>query len=615
MQSIPAIGHNGAEACQVKFKVSSAIILSAVAVWPQSPAPPNQPEVSSEETPVTFSSRVNLVSVPVVVRDRNGNAVGNLRKEDFQLFDKGKPQLITKFSVEKTESPASAAVPAAPSPQAPETPAATAPPPPTLPDRYVAYLVDDIHLKSGDLLNGRKALNRHLDEALDRSSRAAIFTTSGRMLSNFTDDRAQLHKAVNSIQPWTSGPDPNQDCPPISYYVADVLTNQRLYFSGYLFTDQQLLSGMGDQMLEAVIAEASICASLPVSSGSSSGPGSPPPPPIPLMIQIRATIRQTLSYGDRETDLSFGALTDVVRRIVSMPGSRSLVLVSPGFLVNTDHRLAEADVLERAVRAKVVVNTIDIRGLYTNDPGDADAIHYSSAAAGILQQADISAASDADNILAELADGTGGKFFHNDNDLKAGLDQLAARPEYLYVLGFSPEDLKPDGSFHGLKVTVRNVPGAVLQVRRGYWAPKQARDAAEEARQDISDAVFSRDEISDIPVDLATEYFKPSDEKAEITVTAHIKADGLRFRKADERNNDKVTVVSGLFDSNGNFVKGVQRVITLHLRDQSLASIERSGIVVKEVFDASPGRYVVRLVVRDSEGQTMAARNGGVEIP
>ncbi len=605
---------------RMRFRVLPAIVLLAVGAWSQTPSAQNQPEVSSQETPVTFSTRVNLVSVPVVVRDRDGRAVGNLQKEDFQLFDKGKLQVVTKFSMEKSESGASVAARAASSRETPDRPAAPAPLP-TLPDRYVAYLVDDIHLTHGDLLNARQALNRHLDGALDRSSRAAIFTTSGIMLSDFTDDRARLHKAVNSIQPWTGGPDPHQDCPPVTYYLADMLTNQLLYFSGYLFTDQQLLAMAGqDQLLGAVIAEAQQCSSLPLTPApgampASSGANSPPPPPSPGMIQIRATIRQTLAYGDRETDLSFGALTDVLRRIVAMPGTRSLVLVSPGFLVNTNHRLAEADVLERAVRAKVIVNTIDIRGLYTNDPGDADAVQYSSAMSGILRQADISAASQADDVLAELADGTGGKFFHNDNDLTGGLAQLAARPEYLYVLGFSPQDLKPDGSYHALKVSVRNVPGAGLQVRRGYWAPKQARDAAEEAREDIADAVFSRDEIGEIPVDLETEYFKPGEDKAELTVVARIKADGLRFRKADERNNDQVTIVSGLFDSNGNFIKGIQRVVTLHLRDQSLASLAGSGIVVKEAFDVAPGRYVVRLVVRDAEGQTMAARNGGVEIP
>ncbi len=83
----------------MKFRLPLAIALWAIPVWPQQ----SQPEISSQETTVTFSSRVNLVSVPVVVRDKAGHAVGNLRQEDFQLYDKGKLQVITKFSVEKTE--------------------------------------------------------------------------------------------------------------------------------------------------------------------------------------------------------------------------------------------------------------------------------------------------------------------------------------------------------------------------------------------------------------------------------------------------------------------------------------------------------------------------------
>ncbi|HEX4133810.1 MAG TPA: hypothetical protein VHY84_04240, partial [Bryobacteraceae bacterium] len=80
-------------------------ILSASAGWAQVTQGQSQPEISSQEAPVTFSSRVNLVSAPVVVRDRDGRAVGNLRQENFRLFDKGKLQTITKFTVEKTGTP------------------------------------------------------------------------------------------------------------------------------------------------------------------------------------------------------------------------------------------------------------------------------------------------------------------------------------------------------------------------------------------------------------------------------------------------------------------------------------------------------------------------------
>src|SRR6476646_3813166 len=71
----------------------------------QAPAQTPAPEVSSREAPVTFSSRVNLVLVPVVVRDSQGHAVGTLKQDDFTLFDKGKPQIITRFSVEKPAAP------------------------------------------------------------------------------------------------------------------------------------------------------------------------------------------------------------------------------------------------------------------------------------------------------------------------------------------------------------------------------------------------------------------------------------------------------------------------------------------------------------------------------
>src|ERR1700689_1225518 len=62
-------------------------------------------EVTQRDAPFTFSTPVNLVLVPVVVRDREGHAIGTLKKEDFQLFDNGKLQELSKFSVEKAEAP------------------------------------------------------------------------------------------------------------------------------------------------------------------------------------------------------------------------------------------------------------------------------------------------------------------------------------------------------------------------------------------------------------------------------------------------------------------------------------------------------------------------------
>lgn len=578
---------------------------------------PEAPEIASHETPITFSSRVNLISVPVVIRDKDGRAVGNLRKEDFQVFDKGKPQVITKFSIEESSSlaeiePATQNAPrnVAPAPIAPQ---------PTVPERYVAYLVDDVHLERGDLLNTKQAMHRHLDASLEPNSRAAIFTTSGVTLVDFTADREKLHDAVNRLQPYTSGIDRQQGCPYMSYYVADLLVNQKLYLDGRLFPDPVLYSTImsgTEPELTGAYAEASNCAG-PCNATQKDPLTGLPMCVVQALIKLREAARLALTYGDHETSLGLGALRDVIRKLSVMPGNRNLVLVSPGFLLTRDHRTNEYDLFERAIHANVVINTIDIRGLFTVVPGgDIDSQRYVSPnGATFLDQANQAAATQADDVLAELAYSTGGTFFHNDNDLKGGLNLIAARPEYVYVLGFSPQELKYDGAYHGLKVTVKNSANLTIQARRGYWAPRHAVDSAEAAKEEIQETVFSRDEVHGVPLEIQTEFFESDDAKYDLTVTAQLDAKALRFDRAGDRNDDTVTVVAGLFDPNGNYVAGIEKVVELRLRDRTLEAFQNGGMNVKEDFTIPPGRYLVRVVVQDSGGKTITARNAGVEIP
>jgi VWFA-related protein len=574
-------------------------------VWTQIPAQA-QPEIASEEAPITFSSRVNLISVPVVVRNREGRAVGDLRKEDFQVFDKGKLQVITKFSIEKSDRVVE--IETGNSGAQRETASHT-----TLPESFVAYLVDDVHLDRGDLLQMRQAMHRHLDESLDPTSRAAIFTTSGMMLADFTADRENLHDALNKIQPYTSGIDRQMGCPNISYYLADQFVNQKLYLDGRLFPDQQLsqviMSG-AEPGLKAAYDEALMCvgacdAHIDNLSGL-------PMCVVQALIKLREAARLALTYGDHETSLGLGALNDVVRKLSVMPGNRNLVLVSPGFLLTRDHRTPEYDILERAIHANVVVNTIDIRGLFTIIPGG-----HASERFAPLDQYEQDAAMRSNDVLAELADGTGGTFFHNGNDRKQGLNLLAARPEYVYVLGFSPRDLKYDGAYHSLKVALKVTAKSNLipQTRRGYWAPRHAVDSAEATKEEIEETVFSREEIQAIPLEVQTEFFESGEQEFELTVTSQLDAKGLRFSKVQDRNDDTLTVVSGLFDPNGNYIAGVEKVVRLHLRDGTLAAFQKAGINVKENFKVGPGRYLVRVVVHDSGGMAITARNSGIQIP
>ncbi len=74
-------------------------------------------------------------------------------------------------------------------------------------------------------------------------------------------------------------------------------------------------------------------------------------------------------------------------------------------------------------------------------------------------------------------------------------------------------------------------------------------------------------------------------------------------------------MVTSLFDQNGRYVKGTEKTMEMQLRDETLDAGKGSGLAVKESFEIGPGRYIVRVVVRDTEGRSMASRNEGVEIP
>jgi VWFA-related protein len=557
---------------------------------PGVPFAQNADEVSTHETPATFRTRVNLVQVPVVVRDKQGHAVGNLKKEDFQLFDQGKAQIISAFSVETLTAET------APAPvkiEAPNLGEETAPVNPAdVPKRFVVYFFDDVHISQGDLMQVRTAAGRHVDESLVPTDRAAIFTTSGRSNMDFTDDRAKLHAGLLrlNVQPIARSLTPL--CPDISYYQADLIINK------------------SDQMaMQAGTADAMACMALDPTDPSAVATA---------QATTRATASQVINTGDSESRTSLHSLNDAVRRLASMPGQRSIVMISPGFLTLIDLQHDKNEIIDHAIRANVIISALNARGLYAIVPGgDASRPNPQSAMGAMMRsQFELSSASAEEDVLAEFAYGTGGVFFHNNNDLVEGFKRVAARPEFVYVLGFSPQNLKLDGRLHSLKIALSKTAGKLdLQARTGYYAPQHLADPQETAKQEIQDALFSREELRDIPLVLHTQFFKPDAENAKLAVLARVDVKHLHFRKENGRNNDDLTVVSGLFDRNGNMVMGNSKTVEMKLKDQTLEGRMSAGITVKSSFDVKPGSYMIRLVVRDSEGQVMAAANGTVDIP
>jgi VWFA-related protein len=546
---------------------------------------PSTAEVVTRDSETTFKVRVNVVLVRVVVRDQNGKVVDNLKKEDFQLFDNRKPQTISTFSL---ETPASHIVPVVAVSDHPGTDAEKVQPAvATLPQRFVSLLFDDLHLSMEDANYDRVAASKIFD-AMAASDRVGIYTTSGQFAQEFTSDREVLKKALNQIIPRPLADSTLHDCPDLSYYQADLIANKQ---------DSQALAVAAEEAVQCAFnGDETKLASARV-------------------LALGAAMR-TVSSGDASSDYTYRHMEDALRRLSAMPGQRKLVFISPGFILST-LLLERVDIIDRANRAGIVIDTLDARGLYTPDLGGdiASPSVDTYKTAGFKTSYRVQAQFAQEEILNDLASGTGGTFYHNRNDIDVALREAVAAPVASYLLGFSPQNLKLNGSFHTLKVALTSKQKFSIQARRGYYAPRTAKDPAQTAKEEIQEAVFSQEEIRDLPVDLQTQFFRKDQAQARLSVLAHVDLKSIKFRKFEGRNHDDLTLATVIFDENGNYVTGGEKILEMKLLDSTLDRLDRSGITVKSSFDVKPGSYLVRLVVRDKEGEMMAARNGAVVIP
>jgi VWFA-related protein len=387
-----------------------------------------------------------------------------------------------------------------------------------------------------------------------------------------------------------SNPASTSQCPDLDYYMADRMVNAN-----------------DSSVINLATTEAIVCLSLTQPNAQQEA-----------QAIAMGVARSVFGLGQQETHISLEVLRDVLRRMAAMPGQRILILVSPGFLTPDEYLADESNLIDHAIKSSVTINSLDARGLWVDPIADASQSSRASSVPYLnakQQYARLSASAQAD-VLGALAFGTGGSFFENNNDLDQGMRELAGAPEFYYLLAFVPQNLKLDGSFHALKVTVKTPPPVAsnIQARKGYYAPRKASNPEDAANEEIEDAVFSHEEMSDFPVELHTQYFK-NEKDATLSVLCRMDPKHIQFKKADGRNINVLTVVSAVFDRNGNYIAGMQKTVNLQIKDETLAKVVAAGVMtLKTNFTVPLGSYMVRLVVRDSEGQLMSALNGAVAI-
>jgi VWFA-related protein len=570
----------------------STVLATSISVFAQA-SDKATPPPAENQAPFQLKVTSNLVVVRVVVRDAQNKPVENLQKDDFKLFDRGKRQSITQFAV---EAPASQP-PGESHAGAPAQPSVAVRPPSAMPQRFLALYFDDLNTSATDLIRARDAADRYLAANLQPTDRVGIFT-SGQTLSDFTSDPKQIHDALFKLHAGSLSPAlaKNQDCPDLSDYQA-----------------QQIIDYEFDENIDAwqiAIDEAK----------NDPKCGRVPRDPRELGIYIATLARRVIEQALTQVRANLQALGQVVKYVSQMPGQRVVLLVSPGFLSRSEQPQLD-EIIDHALRSQVVISSLDPKGL-TNVTREGDVSHSylpsGGLAVGKTEGMDSQREVAAGDVLAEVAQGTGGEFVHNTNDLQAAFGALAPSPAY--YLAFDPTDMKLDGKFHDLKVELAEKhKGFSVQARRGYFAPKNATEANAiakqggasesdaQAQEQIREAVQSKTELQQLPVTMDVRVSSTKTEARELTLTAHLDPKSLQFRKDEQRNLNNVTFVFAIFDAKDNLIQLQRGQAKMDVSDAELQAILRAGLKMDSTFELKPGIYRVREVVTDSEQHHITA--------
>jgi VWFA-related protein len=573
-------------------------------------------------TPLPYQLKVNsnLVVVRVVVRDADGKPVEGLQKEDFKILDQGKEQSISHFEVETSAPPVPS--PSTSAVMSTGGPAAPAPAPHATPNKFVALYFDNLNTSDADMIYVREAANHYLAANLQPTDRVALFT-SEKMLSDFTVDPQQIHAALAKLQ--TSGRSLLRihDCPDLTDYQALQITQQENpdYSDAW-----QVALNEARTRCHMQAPGSDIQASQGPLSGTNPSPPPEQPSPTDSMITgtIRSMARTIVFQAEIQARSNLQGLERVVNYISQMPGQRTIVLVSPGFLSQSEQFPLD-QLIDHALRSQVVISALDPRGLAVLMRG-ADTM-WISGQPGTQERLDSQRELASQDVLAEVAQDTGGTYFHNNNDLKAGFGALAGSPVD-YVLAFAPTDIKPDGKFHTLKVKLAEKHKNVsVQARRGYFAPKNEAEATAEARrqaafdaeaqseEQIREAMFSKTVSQQLPVGLGGKLSDMQAGTRELSLVSHLDAKPLRFQKEGGHNLNTVNFVFAIFDEKDNLVMARLRRTNLNVPDAQLQDLFKAGVTIGMNFQLKPGVYRIREVVTDSQEHHLTAVSTTLKVP
>jgi VWFA-related protein len=612
--------------CLFRFALFSCFAFPLIAQT----APPPEPGNPA----ATLRMNARSVVVDVVVTDRSGQAITGLPKEDFQVFEDGKPQTVTFFEPHGVaQAVAVQALPSqAPPPMPPNT--FTNVPAAVPADSVNVLLMDALNTPIQDQTYVHKEMVKYL-ASIPPGIRIGVFLLSNRLriVQGFTEDGAALRAAIKR-----SAANPTE--------------------SALLPTSAETNLG------QTAVSEAASMA--PIGGGNEAAGASSQAASSADSLQSFLD-QQTQFEANERVEMTLEALQQIARYLSGIPGRKNLVWFSSSIPLtlfataagntagtgtsnpsgDSPYYQKVKDTVNLLAKAQVSIYPIEAGGLLPDPITDASAPPItqtvSAGSPGNVYQGQLATQHQVTTLQAgtqdrnlnhatmdQLARDTGGKALYNLNNLNQSLTEVIDNGSRYYTLAYTPTNLREEGRERKIEIKLANGRYS-LAYRRSYFedTPRDVREAEAAAVKDPLRPLMDRGmpNFTELRyrINVTPANPQPAADAARAGSNAALKApftrygvnfvlstDGLTLDPGpDGVRHGKIEVALVAYSHDGKPLNWSVRFVGLAVKPEQYEMAKKSGIPFHLEIDAPPGEVYLRTGIFD----TTASRAGTLEIP
>jgi VWFA-related protein len=573
--------------------------------------PPARPSPATAQERPRFGTGSEVVVLDVVVRDRKGRTVRDIRPDELVVLEDGVPQETLSFRLRAAgEAPGDAEAATAAEPAAP---AKAAPEPPTRRAAAKEGSVNLVTLVFDQLGASGRPIARRAGLALAGLTERAdllvsVFTIRERLglVQQFTNERALVEAAVQAA---TSSLD-----------------------TGYLDATALLEEAVAREAESRRFLEAAGAGTAPGQAGTLAGLAREVAVARMAVDALRMT--DTLQR-EQQGQSSLYSLLALARQQHRLAGRKTILFFSEGIQVPPSLEHVFRSTISEANRANVSIYTIDARGLTEERDLQATRRVLEAAAAAAqremmsrgvgavpkdqvlaLDDAERSLRLDLQGALNDLAESTGGALIANSNDVRPGIERAVGDLRGYYEVVYAPSNTVYDGRFRSIAVRLAR-PDLRVQTRSGYFAlPPGEGTATFPFEIELLKALRADPLPAAVEVHASSFRFGPEPGGVRHTAVLEVPLAGISFEPDDRGETDRahVSILLVVRDSSGSVVEKFSEDSPVFLPRTQRAALKRGNAVFLRSFALAPGRYTLEVAVVDQLARRFGTQRSALVV-